>query len=151
MAAGTLFIFLCIFVFLGVVFLALGLLLRTIRQRKIALCTRKTVAVVKENISRVHYRHGEAARFYWYPVIRYWAEGREIEKTMSFGQAGSPRYPVGAEVTVFYQPEDPKNCYIENDNTTGLVSAVFLCVGLGLLFLGLLFGIVFFGFSDAVC
>ena len=47
MAAGTLLIFLCIFVFLGVVFLALGLLLRTIRQRKIALCTWKTVAVEK--------------------------------------------------------------------------------------------------------
>ena len=100
--------------------------------------------MVTDNIRRVHDRIGEGPSFYWYPVVRYYASGRDIETTLSSGRAGAPRYQPGTSVTVLYQPDKPENCFIEGDNTLRLVCTVFLCVGIGLLLLALIMGYFLF-------
>lgn len=144
METGALLIFFCIFGFLGLVFLLIGLLLQAHSRKKTVLCTQRTTATVTDNIRKVHDRIGEGPSFYWYPVVRYYASGRDIETTLSSGRAGAPRYQPGTSVTVLYQPDKPENCFIEGDNTLRLVCTVFLCVGIGLLLLALIVGYLLF-------
>ena len=69
METGALLIFFCIFGFLGLVFLLIGLLLQAHSRKKTVLCTQRTTATVTDNIRRVHDRIGEGPSFYWYPVV----------------------------------------------------------------------------------
>ena len=57
-------------------------------------------------------------------------------------EATVERYPAGAEVMVFYDPDDPSTAYLEVRRSVGAI--ILLCFGLGLTAIGVGVGSIFF-------
>lgn len=60
---------------------------------------------------------------------------------------GENTWPIGSEIKVFYNPENPKKAYLERVPKKGsIVAPVFIFVGLGIFALGLLLTVLFVKF-----
>ncbi len=67
---------------------------------------------------RMRRKHGGrgATITYWYPVIRYTAEGKEYESEYPVGQRLEENVTVGSSVDVFYDPAHPEQYHIAGDD-----------------------------------
>ena len=79
--------------------------------------------------------------------MQYTTDKGETLSVTSAVSTNPPKYKVGDIVNVKYAPNKPQKFYIDGDNTINIVKIVFLCVGLGLIVLGLLVGILVFIFA----
>ena len=83
----------------------------------------------------------------YYPVFEYSAYGRSITKKSLFG-TGKPRYNIGDELTVLFNPQEIEDYYIPDDKGGNKAGVIFLWFGLFmvalaiLVFLGLGYGIL---------
>ena len=102
------------------------------------------VADKKKNCT-YHDRNSHARGFH--PVVQYTTDKGETLSVTSAVSTSPPKYKVGDIVNVKYDPNKPEKFYIDGDNTINIVKIVFLCVGLGLIVLGLLVGILVFIFA----
>lgn len=47
-------------------------------------------------------------------------------------------WPYGSEMTVYYNPENPKKCYVERPVSGGIVTIIFTAMGIGIIFMSIL-------------
>lgn len=121
-----------LFVILGIVFGAIGLLLMIYRVILVKKCTSSVFGVV-ENVSAQSEPSrggdGGGSAIIYTPTFKYIADGREYIKKSVYGSSHL-KLRTGDKVTVFYNPADPKQYYVKEHHTGYLFGAVFFAVGI---------------------
>lgn len=84
-------------------------------RRRDAEQTSQTTGVVVDERKQQRRGRNTAPITYWYPVIRYTAEGREYESEYPVGFRLGEKLEVGSSVDVFYDPSDPEKYHIAGD------------------------------------
>ena len=78
--------------------------------------TSLTAGVVVDERKRRKRGRNTAPITYWYPVIRYTAEGREYESEYPVGFRLVEKLEVGRSVDVFYDPSNPEKYHIMGED-----------------------------------
>jgi hypothetical protein len=120
---------------IGLIFGGVGawLMIDALRFNAAAHRAEGTVVRLNWKTSRDNKGHSSSSA---YPVVRFQAEGREVQFEGSVG-ASPPHYDVGEKVTVLYAPGHPDDARIESTFEQFIFPGIFL--GLGVL--GLLIGL----------
>lgn len=119
----------CVFMGIGVLLIAICLLVSHFLNEKYDRCTETTTGIVINNVS-----NGEGA---YAPVFKYEVDGKEYEDKSSLS-TDPPKYEVGDEIEVHYNPDKPEEYYV--DKVLIVVQIVLYAIG-GFFFI---FGLVFF-------
>ncbi len=123
-----------IFLFIGLIFIAISAGVGRSRAQKRERCTAQTVGKVAD-MRRVSHSDSDGRTSYsWNAVYAYRANGTQYEKLSSFGTA-QPKFEPGQSVVVFYDPEDPDSYYVEEENW-GKLLRIFGVVGVLLILIG---------------
>ncbi|HZX84942.1 MAG TPA: DUF3592 domain-containing protein [Reyranella sp.] len=134
--------------FVGLIFLPMvvlvvvAVLAKMLEVRQAAGWSTAVGRIVKSTTAARHHRFaGEATTVKTMPAVEYEfsAGGRKVRgRRISVGEdsggantaATLRRYTVGAAVTVYYDPADPKNCVLERDIPEGVGKGMAILVGL---------------------
>lgn len=132
---------------IGLIFLMVSWIITAVVADKKKNCTSKAVGTVTDLVRSTNYYDRNHSIRGFHPVVQYTTEKGETLSITSAVSTSPPKYKVGDIVNVKYDPNKPEKFYIDGDNTINIVKIVFLCVGLGLIVLGLLVGILVFIFA----
>lgn len=134
-------VFPAIFIFMGVVFLCVTLIVRFSFNSKKERCTEKVTATVirLERIERTDSDHNRSVTYA--PVFCYNANGKDI--TVQSSTSSNPcDYYEGQEVELFYNPNKLNEYYIENDGVSRILILVFGIIGGFFLIVGIILAFV---------
>ena len=151
----------------GALLLLAGIAVKVVQNRKNRRCTEKTVGTVAEHIfygkgsmcpvigyrvdgkeyrTRKKYKGVKFIKISGLPLpIK--SDAYEDEKGwlhVKTGPAANLRvlaeklWPYGSETTVYYNPENPKECYVERPVSGGIVTIIFTAMGIGLILVSIL-------------
>ena len=129
---------------IGLIFLMVSWIITAVVADKKKNCTSKAVGTVTDLVRSTNYYDRNHSIRGFHPVVQYTTEKGETLSITSAVSTNPPKYKVGDIVNVKYDPNKPQKFYIDGDNTINIVKIVFLCVGPGLIVLGLLVGILVF-------
>lgn len=122
-------------VLIGLIFGGIFVGLRISDRNKRSLCTRRVKGTVTDiERRRTSGSMGDAPMISWYPTFKYEVNGYTIEKTSMYGSAKQDFY-INQEVTVFYNPQNPNEYYVQEENVASICK-VFLTVAAVLLMAG---------------
>lgn len=134
--------------FLGLIFVPMAVLIvvavlaKMLEVRQAASWSTAVGRIVRSTTAAEHHRlAGDATTVRTMPAVEYEfsAGGRKVRgKRISIGEdsggantaATLRRYTVGAAVTVYYDPADPKNCVLERDVPEGVGKGMAILAGL---------------------
>jgi hypothetical protein len=146
--------------FIGLIFLPMVVLVvvaiaaKMLEVRKAAAWPTAVGRVVKSGTGADHHRFaGEATTVKTMPAVEYefsagsrTMRGNRISVGEDSGGANTEatlrRYPVGATVTVFYDPANPKNCVLERGIPAGVVNGLAILVGVVVVLAGVVYWLV---------
>jgi len=146
--------------YIGLIFLPMVVLVvvaiaaKMLEVRKAAAWSTAVGRVVKSGTAADHHRFvGEATSVKTMPVVDYefsvggrTMRGNRISIGEDSGGANTEatlrRYPVGATVTVFYDPANPKNCVLERGIPEGVGKGLVILVGFVVVFAGVVYWLV---------
>ena len=121
------FILITALVGFGMLFLLLGLFIKRKVSKKIAACTARTEAVVKEINREVNLSAGTDSYYSWFPVFSYTVNGSEVIVRSTIGSQ-KKRFEVGQQVTLFYNPDKVYEYYVPQESIL-TVSTIFIIIG----------------------
>lgn len=146
--------------FIGLIFLPMVVLVvvaiaaKMLEVRKAAAWSTAVGRVVKSGTGTDHHRFaGDATTVKTMPVVEYefsvggsTMRGNRIGIGEDTGGANTEatvrRYPVGAIVTVFYDPANPKNCVLERDIPKGVGKGLAILAGFVVVLAGVVYWLV---------
>jgi len=112
----------------GLVFAGAGLFIYLKSDKEIKVCTEQTVGVVVEIRTDVA-DEDKLER----PIISYSVNGVEYRHESPLASGNSRtinKYRTGEQVTIYYDPTNPKTCYMEGNNKKGrMIGLVFSVIG----------------------
>lgn len=123
-------------VFVGLVFLAIGIVLLRGRHRSQHACTATTMGVVSDITSRA--THNGVV---FSPLFEYEVDGLKYIKSSPVSSS-KINYAIGEPVEVRYNPNDPHEHYLPRDTSGKTLAIVLTLVGVACLIIGALW--VFF-------
>ena len=135
---NSLFIVGCIFsgitLLLGIIFLTVGIVVTKKIKNKEINCTSKTVGKVIDIVKR---RYGSGMDNYdysysWHPVFEYKIGELTYTKESVYGNS-QPKYAVGQDVEIYYNPENHNEFYVGGDKTSKTLGTIFTIVGITLI------------------
>lgn len=129
------FFFPGVFLFLGVVFLLLGIGMKISWNRKERVCTQPCNATIVDVQREVSRSADDSYMESWYPVYEYYANGTTIQRRSSVGRRKND-FIIGSRVTLYLNPEKPRE-YFCPEEKTGLILRIFIGVGCLLLAAGI--------------
>lgn len=120
------------FLFMGVIFSLVPILMNKSRKKKALKCDRETTATVVEY---VYYRSDTGHTYA--PVYSYWANGKEYRKTSSYSSS-MQKFSVGDQVVLRYNSENPDMIFVAGEQYIikflsvifGIISAIMIIVGI---------------------
>jgi hypothetical protein len=115
------------FLFLGTIFIGLGIGFKSVIDKKAAVCTARTEAVVTEMNREVNLSAGTDSYRSWFPVFSYWAKGEEITVRSKIGNE-KKIFEEGQNVELYYNPDNIREYYVPAENVSFLPK-VFIGVG----------------------
>lgn len=132
-----------IFAVLGIVFLAIGLVMNHVLQRRRTRASAVTTATVVEIIKRRNRSNGCSSTSYC-PVYEYYANGVTHRACSRVGSTPCA-FRVGEQMELHFDPDNPAKIYIEKEARLMRLIIVIFCaigglftvLGLGMLLLGL--------------
>lgn len=130
-----------VFAVIGIIFFIVGLSISKNYKKKQINCTisttGKVVDLVKEKTRNVNSR---SYSYTWRPVFEYnIGELKYIKK--SYMGTSQPKYAIGQNVEIYYNPDDHNEFYVKGDNLANTLGKIFIGVGVGALAVAVL-GIV---------
>lgn len=140
-------IFSGIFCGMGLIFLMVSWILSSVMADRKKHCTSKTVGTVIDMVRSTSDIDRENSIRGFHPVVQYTtARGETVTVTSAINNS-PPKYHVGENVHIRYDPNEPKKFYIDGDKTLNTVKTVFFWVGLGLAVTGVVVGALVFIFA----
>ena len=122
---------------LGIIFLTVSAVISAAQKRKTKVCTAKAIGTVTDVVS---YSAGNPHYSNYHPVVQYTTDaGETITKKSVYG-TNPPKYSVGDIINIYYNPQKTDEFYIADDNIGKIVRIVFMLVGIGAIFIGVLVG-----------
>lgn len=119
----------------GLTFGCVSIAIAVSRKNKRKACTRRTKGVVTNmERRRISGSMGDAPMLSWFPTFTYEANGHTIEKTSLYGAAKQNFY-IDQKVTVFYNPQNPNEYFVQEEDVAG-IQKIFLAVSIVLLLCG---------------
>lgn len=120
-----------IFAFVGLCFLAFGIVMTIIPKNQEKKCTEEVTAVVVD-MDEIKSTHRTKKRHYttttYAPVYRYEYNGKEYTKKSNVSSS-NPKFTEGDKVKIMLDPNDPTKFYVPDDNTMSILSTIFLSIG----------------------
>ena len=117
-----------LFLLVGIIFVVAGIVVMiqgdSLKQR----CTEETIGTVVEVICETSYSAENELTYTYYPVIEYQVGERAITQKSSSGQY-PPKYKVGQQVEIYYNPNDVEEYIIKDDSTTKYLGIGFVVLG----------------------
>ena len=118
-----------LFVIIGAIFIIAGSITiyqgNSLKQR----CTEEAIGTVVEVICETSYSSDENEYTYtYYPVIEYQAGSRTISQRSKSGQT-PPKYKVGEQVVIYYNPNNVEEFIIKGDATPQYLGIGFVVIG----------------------
>lgn len=118
----------------GTVFLGVGIAFRRSFLRKEERLRARATGTVTEVVRREHHNtQGNSVN--WYPIVEFDVDGRALSLECEDG-GGRKAFYEGQRVEVLYDPDDPACFRLEGRSPVGLLSRVFIIVGLACIALG---------------
>ena len=133
-------VFTGIWCLVGAIFVAVALALRRALLRREERLRARTSGTVTEVVRRYSHSDGGDTPA-WYPIVEFEADGRRISLESSDG-GGRKRFYEGQRVEVLYDPDDPSCFQLEGFSSIGLLSRIFLGVGLASIAIGIIVGLL---------
>ncbi|MBQ7521687.1 MAG: DUF3592 domain-containing protein [Clostridia bacterium] len=130
-------IFTGVWVLLGIIFLIIAISMYFVQKKKTEVCTAKTIGTVTDV---VHHSAGRPKYSSWHPVIQYTTMTGEMIKKVSAYGTNPPKYSAGDTVHIHYNPKKTDEFYLSDDKVGKIVRIVFMWVGIGMIFIGVLVG-----------
>lgn len=124
------------FLILGVVFMGLGIGFKSVIDKKAAVCTARTEAVVTEINREVNLSAGGDSYRSWFPVFSYRANGEEITVRSKIGKEKKV-FEAGQKVELYYNPDNVTEYYVPKENAS-VFPRIFIGVGGTFVVLGIL-------------
>ena len=126
------------FLFLGLIFLLIGLVFKKSSEEKRIKCTEKTTAKIKD-IKSDYFGDALNEHSYvsYFPVIEYNIENKNYVRKYDVGFKKNT-YEIGDEVEILYNPEEPNEFYFAGDKTSAKIGELFPVLGGGFLTLGVI-------------
>lgn len=129
----------------GLLVIVVGYLFHKKRKDLKSVCTMKVVGEVvrmdcREEVEVDTDSDGhetESTKVTYYPVYRYIADGRSIEKTSSAGSS-HPKFNEGQSVTVMYDPANPEQYYVVEDKSADRFGIYFMAFGAVVFIIGII-------------
>lgn len=120
---------------LGLIFLLIFIGILSSTKKKRQRCTSKALGTIKDLVKRsaTTPRYGN-----YHPVIEYQLPSGEIMTVESNFGSSPPKYSIGQEVYILYDPNKPDYFYIADDNTAKILVTVFGSIGIGMISVGIL-------------
>ena len=142
---------------LGIILALAGVIINIIAKRQNKLCTQHTEGIV------IQYGFPGDGRMY--PIVEYFVDGvcykakkkfRGVKRIRISGlpikvqskayegpianlhQIAEQLWPIGSKMTVFYNPNDPKKCYVDRPISGSFTSIMFVLVGMVIIILSIL-------------
>ena len=115
------------FLLLGMVFMGLGIGIKSVIDKKAAACTSRTEAVVAEINREVNLSAGGDSYRSWFPVFSYRVNGEEITVRSKIGSE-KKKFEAGQKVELFYNPDNIREYYVPAENAS-ILPKVFIGVG----------------------
>ena len=117
------------FLLVGIIFIIFGIVtmnqVNDLKRR----CTEETIGTVVEVICESDYSSTEDSYTYtYYPVIEYQVGERTISQKSRSGQY-PPKYKVGEQVEIYYNPDNAEEYIIKGDSTPHSLGLVFVVIG----------------------
>ena len=93
------------------VFFIIGIGMYKNEKKKQTICTVKVLGKVKDMVKRESYGTDDTSSSAWHPVFEYKVGNENIVKESRYGTF-RPRYEVGQEIEIYYNPENVEEYYI---------------------------------------
>ncbi len=119
----------------GVIFLAVSWMIQRRSKGKLARCVQITSGTVIDYVYRSI--NGDGPRT-WHPVFEYYVDGKMVRERSNVGST-KKTFSIGQRVTIHYNPDNGRDYYVEELQIEGVLSKIFLFVGLGAIALSILF------------
>lgn len=133
-----------IFIFFGVLFLGIGLGFNAYNSRLEKKCTDKTTATVvdikSQQTSRRKNGHHTVETVTYAPVVEYTVDGKKFKKSSNIYSSNNDNY-IGEEIEIYYDPNDPQQVYIKDENASEIFVLVFSLIGGVFFIIGVAFAI----------
>lgn len=117
-----------IWAFFGIIFCMIGVIMLNNRKKKEAKCTLMTYGKVTDIVRHRSYDSDGGYSSSWHPVFEYNIEGIKYIKESPYGSS-KPKYAIGQDVKIFYNPENNDEYYIAGDMLSKNIAIIFIIVG----------------------
>ena len=111
--------------FFGLIFFMVGIIGLITNKRRHNNCTEMVMGKVKNIVKRSEVERGDS----YFPYFEYVVNDQTIVKESHYGTS-KPRFEVGQEVAIYYNPEKIEDYYVEDDKAPRLISFVFVGIGM---------------------
>ena len=111
----------------GIIFAVVGIFVLKQGDNLKARCTEETTGTIVDIVSERDHSSDSSDRVY-YPVVEYKVGDRIVNQKSRSGQTPCPYY-VGQQVTVYYNPNNVEEYFIEGDSTPMFIGIVFIVIG----------------------
>ena len=129
-------IFSGIWILLGLIFFIIGMVMRKKYKKKITECTSKTFGKIIDIVKRSSSDGDGYSSYNYYPVIEYMVGDMKFIKEYNIGNS-SPKYGIGQNLEIYFNPEDYNEYYIGGDEMPTVFSTVFIFAGIACMFIGI--------------
>ncbi|MCH5157506.1 MAG: DUF3592 domain-containing protein [Clostridiales bacterium] len=117
-----------LFLLIGIIFVVAGVIVLKQGDSLAKRCTEETIGTVVEIISERSYSSDNQFTYTYYPVIEYQVGERTISQKSRSGQ-DPPKYKVGQQVEIYYNPNNVEEYIIKEDSTTKILGIGFIVIG----------------------
>lgn len=114
---------------IGVIFLVIGIVMINNRKKKERNCTSKTYGKVTNIVTHKNYNENSGYSTSWHPVIEYNVGELKFIKESQCGSS-QPKYAIGQDVEVYYNPENYNEYYVAGDTLPKTLATIFTIVGI---------------------
>lgn len=118
-----------VFILVGAIFLIIGIAMFNNRKKKERNCTLMTHGKVTDMVRRKSYDRDGEYTLSWYPVVEYNVGELKFTKESPYGSY-QPKYTIGQDIEVYYNPEDNNEYYIAGDGLPKTLATIFIVVGI---------------------
>ena len=130
-----------VFILVGAIFLIIGIAMFNNRKKKERNCTLMTHGKVTDMVRRKSYNRDGEYTLSWYPVVEYNVGELKFTKESPYGSY-QPKYTIGQDIEVYYNPEDYDEYYIAGDSLPKTLATIFTVVGIVAIFIAIISAIL---------